>query len=518
MLRKIRVWTALFCFAALTLLFFDFTGVVHHWFGWIAKIQFMPALLAMNAVVVLALVALTFVLGRVYCSTICPLGVMQDIVSWFAARRKRNRFSWSPALNRLRYAVLALFCGAFLIGVGSIVALLSPYSAYGRIASNLFAPFYKWGNNILAYFAERFDSYAFYSVEVWLPGALTFAVAVATFAILAYLAWKHGRTYCNTVCPVGTILGIVSRFSLFKPVIDVNRCNGCKKCARNCKAACINPDEHRIDYSRCVVCMDCIDICSQKAINFTAKRIAVKHKVSAIPDSQCALNIDSGVSRRKFVSLAVFAGISSIADRLKAQQSPVAEGGLADLVEKQPPVRTAALTPAGSHGARHFARHCTGCQLCVTVCPTQVLRPLEDGLLSFMQPTMSYERGYCRHECTKCSEVCPTGAIHKITQAEKSSIQIGHAVWNSERCVVNTDKQPCDNCFRHCPTGAITMIDKPDASEPQPAQPWGGAPKKLKIPVIDIEHCIGCGACEHLCPSNPLSAIYVEGHLMHRTI
>ena len=127
--------------------------------------------------------------------------------------------------------------------------------------------------------------------------------------------------------------------------------------------------------------------------------------------------------------------------------------------------------------------------------------------MSLMVPEMSYERGYCRPECTKCSEVCPTGAIRPITKEDKSSVQIGHAVWIAANCVVNTDGGECGNCARHCPTGAVQMVHK----EP-------GNPDSPRIPVVNEARCIGCGACENLCPSRPFSAIYVEGHQNHRTV
>ena len=164
------------------------------------------------------------------------------------------------------------------------------------------------------------------------------------------------------------------------------------------------------------------------------------------------------------------------------------------------------IVPPGALSLRNFTGHCTACQLCVSVCSNQVLRPSTD-LKKFMQPEMSYERGYCRPECTKCSEVCPTGAIQLITKADKSATQIGHAVWIKDNCVVNTDEVNCGNCERHCPTKAIQMVAK-DPNDP----------KSLKVPVIDTELCIGCGACEYYCPSRPLSAIYVEGHERHRTV
>lgn len=124
-----------------------------------------------------------------------------------------------------------------------------------------------------------------------------------------------------------------------------------------------------------------------------------------------------------------------------------------------------------------------------------------------MQPEMSYERGYCRPECTKCSEVCPAGAIRPITREEKTGIQIGHAVWVKANCVVLTDGVSCGNCARHCPSGAIQMVPSDPNDE-----------NSLKIPVVNTERCIGCGACENLCPARPFSAIYVEGHERHRNI
>lgn len=252
MLRTIRLTLAIVFFALVTLLFLDFTGTLHGWMGWMAKIQFLPALLALNAGVVLLLIALTLLFGRVYCSVICPLGVFQDVISRFAGKRKKNRFRYSPTRKWLRYGMLAVFAVTLIAGVRfhAVASLLEPYSSYGRIASSLFAPVYQWGNNLLAYLAERADSYAFYETEVWMKSLPTFIIAALTFVVLIILAWRSGRTYCNTICPVGTVLGFLSRYSLFKPVIDTEKCNGCGLCARNCKASCINSKTHEIDYSR----------------------------------------------------------------------------------------------------------------------------------------------------------------------------------------------------------------------------------------------------------------------------
>ena len=144
MLRTIRLTLAVIFFAFITLLFLDFTGTLHAWFGWMAKIQFLPAVLALNIGVVLFLAVLTLVFGRIYCSVICPLGVFQDIVSWLSAKRKKNRFRYSPVLKWLRYGVLGVFVLAIIGGLNSFVVLLAPYSSYGRIVSSLFSPLYQW--------------------------------------------------------------------------------------------------------------------------------------------------------------------------------------------------------------------------------------------------------------------------------------------------------------------------------------------------------------------------------------
>lgn len=482
-----------------TLLFLDFTGTAHAWLGWMAKVQFLPAVLSLNVGVVLLLVALTLVFGRVYCSVICPLGVMQDVFGWMGKKRKKNRYSHSPAKSWLRYGVLAVFIVALLAGVGSLVVLLAPYSAYGRIAQNLFAPLYGWGNNVLAFFAERADSYAFYETEVWLKSLPAFIVAAATFVVIGVLAWRGGRTWCNTVCPVGTVLGLLARYSWLKPVIDSDKCVDCKLCARNCKAACIDIGNHRIDYSRCMTCMDCIGKCGKGAIRYTRpwKRGVV---TEARKERVSAEQIDN--ARRGFLTATA---LVSTALTLKAQEKKV-DGGLAVIEDKKLPERATHLVPPGALSARNFATHCTACQLCVSVCPNGVLRP-SAGLMTLMQPEMGYERGYCRPECTKCAEVCPAGAIRPITRAEKSSIQIGHAVWVKENCVPLTDGVECGNCARHCPAGAIQMVPSDNGE--------GGS---AKIPVVNTERCIGCGACENLCPARPFSAIYVEGHEAHRVI
>lgn len=501
MLRRLRVTLAAVFFILVTLLFLDFTGTLHTWLAWLAKIQFLPALLALNVGVVVALVLLTLIFGRIYCSVVCPLGVMQDVVSWISGRRKKRkfRFSYSPEKRMLRYGVLVLFIVAFIAGIGSLVALLAPYSSYGRIAQNIFQPVYILGNNLMAWEAERVDSYAFYSREVWLRSLPTFIIATITLVGLGLLAWRNGRTYCNTICPVGTLLSLIARFAWFKVKVYETKCNKCGLCSRSCKSACIDFKNSKIDYSRCVVCGDCISKCRKKALNYThrpLKKMEESDKANMVDEE--AINS----ARRSFLLGAAIATTSAVI----AQEKKKVDGGLAEIEDKQAPKRNTPLTPPGSLSAQNMAQHCTACQLCVAKCPNDVLRPSTD-IMKLMQPTMSYERGYCRPECNRCSEVCPAGAIKPIKREDKSSIQIGHAVWIKKNCVPITDGKECGNCARHCPTGAITMISSNPKDDTSP-----------KIPAVNISRCIGCGACENLCPARPFSAIYVEGHEVHRYI
>lgn len=491
MLKNIRRVAALFFLVMITLLFLDFTGTLQQWIGWMVRIQFLPALLAMNVGVIVFLVAMTLLLGRVYCSVICPLGIMQDGFSMIGKRVKKNRYSFSKPKSVLRYVMLTLMILAIVFGIGWFVALLAPYSAYGRIAQSLLAPVWQWGNNLLASWAEAHDNYRFHEVDMWLRGKVTLVVAAVTLVALGVLAYRNGRTYCNTICPVGTVLGFLSRFSFLRPVIDTAKCNSCGLCARNCKASCIDSKNHSIDYSRCVTCFDCIDKCHKGAISYSRYGTHSRKVEEGIPEG-----------RREFLTVSALLASGAL---LHAQEKTV-DGGLAAITDKKIPKRRTKIVPPGSEGIANLTSHCTACQLCVSACPNGVLRPSAD-LDSLMQPESSYERGYCRPECTRCSEVCPAGAIRPVTKADKSSIQIGHAVWVKANCIPLTDGVECGNCARHCPVGAITMVPSVIDDE-----------TSLKIPVVNTERCIGCGACENLCPSRPFSAIYVEGHEKHRII
>ena len=502
MLRKIRIVLATVFFAGIALLFLDFTGTLHRWLGWMAKVQALEAVLALNVAVIVALAAATLVFGRIYCSVVCPLGVLQDALAHL--RTKKNRYSYSPEVRWLRYPVLLVFLVALVAGVGSLVQLLAPYSAFGRIATMLLQPLWQLGNNLLASLAERADSYAFYSVDVWLRSLPVLVVAAVTLVALAVLALLGGRTYCNTVCPVGTALSFLARFSWLKVRFDADKCRSCSLCTKNCKAACIDYKTHTVDYARCVVCGNCLERCHFGALKYAPGALlpsASSSSGKATPSTPAGGAAATDGSRRSFLLATAMATTAAL-----AQDGKKIDGGLAAIADKVAPSRQTPLTPPGSLSARNMAQRCTGCQLCVSECPNGVLRPSGD-LLHLMQPVMSYERGYCRPECTRCSDVCPAGAIKPLDDVEKSSVQIGHAVWIKKNCVPLTDGVECGNCARHCPSGAIEMVPSDPDNDLSPY-----------IPAVNESACIGCGACEYVCPARPFSAIYVEGHEVHKNL
>lgn len=520
MLRKIRIILAAAFFIGITLLFLDFSATVQPCLGWMAKLQLLPAVLAVNVVTIAFVILLTLAVGRIYCSVICPLGVMQDIFAWigklkiFRKNKKSkyaSKYSYSKPKTLLRAIALALYGVMIGAGLNAVYMLFAPYSAYGRVVSAFLQPAYIGINNMLAMWSESQDNYMFYAVDVHNNPMILFLIAGVTAVVLFVLAFMNGRTYCNTICPVGTFLGCLSHFSMLKIRVDEDACSKCGMCMKNCKASCIDVkkgEPAKIDHSRCVVCGDCEQVCAKGAI-----KLGMKTKKVA------AENASEGMSRRSFLGVLGLAAASAA-----SAQEKTTDGGFAAIEDKQVPERKTPLTPPGSRSARSFHRNCTSCQLCVANCPNGVLRP-DTSLENLMQPVMQYEKGYCRPECTRCSEVCPAGAICKISAEEKTSIQIGHAVWVKKNCIPLTDGQTCGNCAKHCPAGAIQMmpLDKTikineegkwiaaDGSEVKPRE-------TLSIPVVNTEVCIGCGACENLCPARPFSAIYVEGHEVHREI
>ena len=481
MLKKTRVFLSVIFFGLITFYFLDFAELLPNKLHVLAHIQFVPALLSLSFIILGVLIVLTLLFGRIYCSTICPMGVFQDIVTWLSKKtaRKRKRFNYSPAKTILRWSVLGITILAFFGGFSFVIGLLDPYSAFGRMTVNVFKPLYMLGNNGLESVFSKFNNYTFYQVDASILSISAFVIGLVTFLLIGFLAWKYGRTWCNTMCPVGTILGFLSRFSLFKVRIDSHKCNHCGLCATKCKASCINSSEQEIDYSRCVDCFDCLGECRQHALQFTFPR---GQKIET-----------SDTSKRRFL----LAGLTTAATvpSVMAQAQSV----IATATGKKNEKRQTPITPPGSISQEHFQAHCTSCHLCVSKCPSHVLKPafMEYGLEGIMQPTLFFEKGFCNFDCTVCSDVCPNGAILPLTKAQKHLTQIGKVHFIKSNCIVHSEGTSCGACSEHCPTQAVSMVPYRDG---------------LTIPHINPEICVGCGGCEFVCPVRPFRAIYIEGN------
>lgn len=534
MLKKIRVALAVIFGLLITMLFLDISGVLHRYFAFAAKLQFIPALLALNVGVLIGLVLLTLIFGRVYCSVICPTGIYQDVVAFFARRvkpKKKRRYTYSKSKTVLRLVVLAIFAVGIIAGIAVIPALLDPYSLYGRMVTELLSPLYNGVNNLFVKVSGE-GSYTFVEADIWMKSGISFALALLTLLVIGYLAWRNGRTYCNTICPVGTLLGYLSKLSFLKIQIDPSTCTQCGRCVRACKASCIDVKNHAIDYSRCVSCFNCIDTCNKNGISYTgswAKKRGADQTVNEVEKAEGKIvqkveskTSDQGVesasnSRRQFITTSLL--IAGTAAELAAQSNRRSMIKY-PAVRKERFNRRRPITPPGSVSREHLNDRCTACLLCVTKCPEKIIRPSvnEYGWEFVMQPTLSFEKGYCRTDCTICSDVCPTDAIQGITKENKTKTALGHAVYLRENCVVVRDDVNCEACSRICPTGAITREYRDDGTPyiPPADNPNASTVNLRLVPVIDKDKCIGCGACEYICAARPLAAIHVEGYATHR--
>ncbi|GAP44903.1 protein containing 4Fe-4S dicluster domain [Lentimicrobium saccharophilum] len=490
---------------ALSLVFLLFTGVIFldpaRWIPvvWLQAItwpQFTPSLLKFlitggwAAAGFLLFVVITLVFGRIYCSTVCPLGTLQDIIFRIRRRILRQKpLRYARPQNILRHIILIIVIISIIAGSALLVNFLDPYSNFGRIMANLFRPVVLTGNNAMAAMLEKQDIF-------WLPRTpwkgyqlASLGFAAAFFVLVAWMSAVRGRLYCNTVCPVGALLSLFSRVSLFRISLDKQLCNSCGQCSKVCKAQCIDVKNREVDYSRCVACFNCITACPSSGVVYGIVKSRInngKENFEAVENGQRRTLLKAFMVGTAFLSTRAFA------IRLTGGEKPTTI----------PEQRSLVSSPPGSEGHDHFNMNCTACHLCVSACPTHVLQPsfLEYGLQGLMQPYMDYHSGFCNFECTVCSDICPTGAILPLVREQKKRVQLGVAVFIKENCVVYTDETDCGACSEHCPTKAVDMVPYKDG---------------LTIPEVDDKICIGCGACEYACPTRPFRAIFVEGNRQH---
>jgi ferredoxin len=492
-LRKIRIVVSIIFLLLIAIVFLDITNLLSvSLISTVTYLQFIPSALKFSNLFVptsigfIIVLVLTLLFGRVYCSSICPLGTIQDISSFTAKKiNRKKKFVYTKESVWLRYSVLAIVLISFLFGNLFLVNLLDPYSNTGRIFAQIFNPLLVSLNNLAAFTLEKFNIYLIYPIEMKSFYLFAALFPLIFLAIVIYLSYKRGRLYCNTICPVGTLFGLISRFTIFKLKIDKASCEGCGVCARVCKAECIEKSTKEIDFSRCVACYNCLDVCPSDSINY--ELITIKNNQSG-----------SDESRRNFLSRTTlfFVGLTA---------SAVSQIKIIPKKENKVEVKRKYISsPPGSKAIDHFNNNCTACHLCITACPTKVLQPsfTEYGIFNIFQPFMDYKTSFCNYDCIACSEVCPTSAILPVTGDQKKNIQIGKAIFIKENCIVETENTACGACSEHCPTKAVMMVD------------YKG---NLKIPEVTNKYCVGCGACEYACPTKPYKAIYVDGNYIHQT-
>ncbi len=511
LLKGLRVILAILIFVPLLLFFLDFSGIMPSVFHGLMHLQLVPALLAgMTGILIFQLV-LVLLFGRVYCSVICPAGVLQDIINriYCIGKKKKKgtrRFRFRKPLNLLRYALLAATFFSAAFGYLSLCLLLDPYSNFGRIASNLFRPVVIWGNNLLADGLMRMDNYSLYHVTlktITVSSLVAACIALAVF--IGFTLWR-GRLFCNSICPVGALLSLFSRFSWYRINLDESTCTHCGNCERSCKAEAIDSKSLTVDASRCVECFNCLSVCPKGSVQYLPRNKRTKAEETVVEKPLQLVKADQN-SRRTFLatgatiaaSLPVVSALAEVGDGHAKGHGKGHGHGKKSLDHALP------IVPPGAGSIVRFTELCTGCQLCVTRCPSQVLRPagLEYGFDYLLKPHMAYISSYCNYECTACAEICPNQAILPITKEEKITTQVGVAHFYKGRCVVNLEEQDCGACAEHCPTQAVHMI------------PFKGT---LTIPSVDPDLCIGCGGCESICPVRPGRAIVIHANKVHQVV
>jgi ferredoxin len=481
----------LICFFAV---FSDFKNLIPpRYINILIYLQFVPSALkfydlrSLASVGFAAVLILTLLTGRTYCSFFCPLGIGQDLFSRIGGRIKKKfrRYGLKKPHTVIRYSLLAATLIVTMIWGIYLLTLLDPYSIFGRFMTFFAKPAVIVINNLIAGILHKFDVYTISHVTIKGYQLLTYTIPVLFFILVGGLSLTKGRLYCNMVCPVGTLLGLVSKISIFRIKFDESKCTRCGRCAVGCKSSCIDFLQYHVDVTRCVDCFNCIKICPDKALSYGVVRLKKKPH-------------ETDEEKRKFIagSILLLLGLPQV---LKAQDKPAPKPNKPSTVKEN---RTCPVCPPGAGSIAEFNKTCTACSLCITACPNGVLQPamMQYGLTGMMQPVMDYHKSFCTYNCTKCTEVCPTYALKPLILEAKKLTQLGKTNFIKDNCIVKTEKTACGACSEACPTKAVYMI------------PYEG---NLLIPEVNSDICIGCGHCENACPTTPYKAIFVDGNPVH---
>ena len=430
-------------------------------------------LLPAGLAIALVIVALTVLFGRAFCGWVCPVGTLHHAASWLTRRLRRGPHQhvnrWRPHF-RLKYLLLVALLVAALAGTLSI-GLLDPISLATRSFASALLPAL---SSVTATDGQRPRTFG----GAWLTGAIF-------LGLLAANRWI-ARWWCRALCPLGALLGLGARAAVFRIHVDPELCNDCHRCVRDCQGADEPFAKHRV--SECHVCLNCVSVCPENAITYRA------FAPTAAPDGGVDL------PRRQVVGAAL-AG-AALLPLLRASSAEAAPE---------------AIRPPGALPEREFLARCIRCGACVNACPTSALQPslTTAGLEGLYTPVLVARRGWCEPSCTRCGQVCPTGAIAPLTPETKgwtrggsseggTRVKIGTAFFDWGRCLPWAMATPCVVCEEVCPTSpkAIWL-------EPAEAVRADGRVVRVQRPRLDPDRCIGCGLCEAKCPVASPAAIRI---------